>query len=478
MSSNNTIGGTTAGAGNVIASNQGAGVALDDSGTAPTGNLISGNSIVSNGALGIDLDNKSGIPLPNNSGIPNNNGQNYPVITSVGVTLGGTTAEGTLEGAADANYMIQFFSNTAADPTGYGQGQTYLTSRTVTTDVTGNATFSVSLGNSITLGTYISATATDSSNNTSEFSMDTVAMPTTTTGVTSSANPSVYGQSVTFTANVSAVAPGAGTPTGTVTFFDGATDLGTGTAAGPGVWTLATSSLAVGTHAQITAQYSGDGNFLGSDSADFSQAVDQATSLTAVTALVNPSVYGQSVTLTATVTAVAPGAGTPTGTVTFFDGATDLGTGTAAGPGVWTFATSSLAVGTHAQITAQYSGDGNFLGGDSADFSQVVDQAASLTTVTCFIAQPERVRPVGHIDGDGGSGRSWRRYADGNRLFLRRRDRPRDRDVGRSRRLDPRDFITGRGHSRADHGPVQRRRELPGWRLGRPLPGRWIRLAA
>ena len=111
--------------------------------------------------------------------------------------------------------MIQFFSNTAADPTGYGQGQTYLTSRTVTTDVTGNATFSVSLGNSVTLGSYISATATDSNNNTSEFSMDTVAMPTTTTGVTASANPSVYGQSVTFTANVSVVAPGTGTPTGT-----------------------------------------------------------------------------------------------------------------------------------------------------------------------------------------------------------------------------------------------------------------------
>ena len=102
-SSNNTIGGTTAGAANIIATNTGAGVALDND-DPPTGNLISGNSIYGNGALGIDLDHGgtySGIPLPNNSGIANNNGQNYPVVTAVAVTLAGATATGTLNSTPD-----------------------------------------------------------------------------------------------------------------------------------------------------------------------------------------------------------------------------------------------------------------------------------------------------------------------------------------------------------------------------------------
>ncbi len=376
-SSGNTIGGTTAGAGNVIASNSGAGVGLDDLGTAPTGNLISGNSIVSNGALGIDLDNYSGVPLPNNSGNPNNNGQNYPVITSVGVTTGGATAKGTLEAAVDATYTVEFFLNNAADSSGYGQGQTFLTSRTVTTDATGNATFSVFLGNSVTLGKFISATATDSNNNTSEFSLDSVAMPTTMTVVTSSANPTVYGQSVTFTATVTVVSPGSGTTTGTVAFFDGATDLGAGTSAGAGVWTFAISSLAVGTHGDITAQYSGDVNFLASVSADFSQSVDQAASLTTVASTPNPSTYGQLIAFTATVSAVSPGSGTPTGTVTFFDGATNLGIATPDGAGVWTFATSSLTTNASPghSITAVYSGDVDFGTTTSSPLSVVVNAA-------------------------------------------------------------------------------------------------------
>ena len=83
----------------------------------------------------------------------------------------------------------------------------------------------------------------------------------TTTALSSSQNPSVFGQSVTFTATVSSAS---GTPSGTVTFKDGATTLGTGTLAG-GVATLPTSSLAIGGHT-ITAVYGGDTNFTGSTS--------------------------------------------------------------------------------------------------------------------------------------------------------------------------------------------------------------------
>ena len=148
-SSDNTIGGTAAGAANVITSNTGAGVALkqDDP---PTGNMISGNSIYGNGALGIDLDyggTYSGEPLPNDSGIDNNDGQNYPVISSVVVTGLARAATGTFNSTPSTTFTIEFFSNTTADPSGYGQGQTYLTSITVTTDGSGDATFTdVALG--------------------------------------------------------------------------------------------------------------------------------------------------------------------------------------------------------------------------------------------------------------------------------------------------------------------------------------------
>jgi hypothetical protein len=90
----------------------------------------------------------------------------------------------------------------------------------------------------------------------------------TTTSVCSSANPSASGQSVTFTATVTAKSPGAGIPTGTVTFKDGPSTLGTGTLNGSGQATFTISALAVGSHA-ITASYDGDANFEGGTSAKF-----------------------------------------------------------------------------------------------------------------------------------------------------------------------------------------------------------------
>jgi hypothetical protein len=94
----------------------------------------------------------------------------------------------------------------------------------------------------------------------------------TTTGLTSSTNPSVFGQSVTLTATVSAVSPGAGTATGTVSFFDGITLLGTGTLTA-GTATLSIASLAVGLNS-ITAVYNADTNFLTSTSSVVTQTVN------------------------------------------------------------------------------------------------------------------------------------------------------------------------------------------------------------
>jgi hypothetical protein len=95
------------------------------------------------------------------------------------------------------------------------------------------------------------------------------------TAVTSSANPSIPGQPVTFTATVSPSVPGAGPPTGTVVFFDNSTgtDLGNVSLFG-GAATLTTSALALGIH-DITASYRGDGDFLASNST-LTQAVTQS----------------------------------------------------------------------------------------------------------------------------------------------------------------------------------------------------------
>ncbi|WP_030356027.1 Ig-like domain-containing protein, partial [Streptomyces scopuliridis] len=139
----------------------------------------------------------------------------------------------------------------------------------------------------------------------------------------------VFGQPKTLTATVTAVPPGAGTPTGTVSFFDGATLLGTATLSG-GVATFSVSTLGIGSHS-LTAVYNGSPNFTGSTSPVDIQTVTQAATTTMLTSAPDPSVFGQAKTLTATVTPVPPGAGTPTGTVSFFDGATLLGTATLTG---------------------------------------------------------------------------------------------------------------------------------------------------
>src|SRR5439155_8923722 len=145
------------------------------------------------------------------------------------------------------------------------------------------------------------------------------------TAVSSSANPTVWGQSVTFTATVSVTAPGVGTPTGSVTFLDGGTSIGSGTLDTSLQVTLTTANLSVGGHS-ITASYVGDGNFNGSSSSIPSQAVNKASTTTTVASSLNASTYGDLVTFTATVTANSPSTINPssTGSVTVKDGTTTL----------------------------------------------------------------------------------------------------------------------------------------------------------
>jgi hypothetical protein len=173
-SSNNTIGGTAPGAGNVIAFNGGAGVAVVEA--ASTGNSIRGNAIHDNGGLGIDLGNDGVTPNGPPPRTGPNNLQNFPTLQVAGLVAGGTGVVGGLDALPATVYTIDFYANAAADPSGHGQGQTYLGATTVTTDPSGHAAFALLLP-AVAPGSVITATATDPAGNTSEFAADAGLQP-------------------------------------------------------------------------------------------------------------------------------------------------------------------------------------------------------------------------------------------------------------------------------------------------------------
>jgi Bacterial Ig-like domain (group 3)/Beta-propeller repeat len=208
----------------------------------------------------------------------------------------------------------------------------------------------------------------------------------TTTTLTRAPNPSVFGQSVTFTATVTS--QGSGTPTGTVTFTDGLTTLCNAVTLVGGVATCAYSALPVGSSI-VTATYSGDSNFSGS-SASLNQTVNQANTALILVSSLNPSGLDSPVTFTATITPQY--GGQATGTVTFKDGSTALGSGAVSGNAA-RLTTSGLATGTHS-ITAVYSGDSNFTGSTSNTLSQVVTKATTTTTLLSSINPSVQGKPV------------------------------------------------------------------------------------
>ena len=156
-------------------------------------------------------------------------------------------------------------------------------------------------------------------------------MAGTTTTVSTPANPSAFGQNVTFTAVVSCQLSVVSGPSGTVTFLDGSTSLGTALLNSNEVATFATSSLAMGSHT-ITASYSGDTNFSpSSGTLSGGQTVTKAGTTTTVVSSANPSVFGQRVTFTAVVSCQLSVVSGPSGIVTFEDGGSPIGTATLIG---------------------------------------------------------------------------------------------------------------------------------------------------
>ena len=167
--SNNTIGGASAEARNIIAHNGRSGVLVSPSSS--SGDAILGNSIFSNAGLGIDLD-PNGV-TPNDTG-DNDTGpnrlQNFPMLTAATGSTINIAIEGILNSRPNKGFRLEFFSNGTCDPSGHGEGNRFLGFIKVTIDAGGNTSFRVTFSTPTPVDGFITATATDPDNNTSEFS--------------------------------------------------------------------------------------------------------------------------------------------------------------------------------------------------------------------------------------------------------------------------------------------------------------------
>ncbi|MBT4497741.1 MAG: hypothetical protein HOC74_08470 [Gemmatimonadetes bacterium] len=220
--SNITIGGTASGAGNLVSGNNGSGISIDETGNRVEGNIIgadvsgtaalgntgsgvwtgsgirvgglaseAGNLIAYNSQFGVRVggtgnaiwsneihsNSNLGIALgvagvtPNDVGdgdTGNNDLQNYPVLSAAFTS--NSTISGSLNSTANTTFRLEFFAGSACDASGFGEGESFLSSTDVTTNGSGNISFTVPLPSGVVLGDFITATATNPSNNTSEFS--------------------------------------------------------------------------------------------------------------------------------------------------------------------------------------------------------------------------------------------------------------------------------------------------------------------
>jgi hypothetical protein len=229
-----TIGGTATGAGNVIAFNHGPGVATSP-GT--TGTTIRANSIFLNLGPGIDV-NDDGVSYNAPDG-PNNT----PVVTSAGSIIAGT-----LNASPRSDYYtIDFYANPSGDASAQSpQGRIYLGSTTVTTNTQGNVSFRFSSA-PIAVGSFVTATSTDASGTTSEFSTPVVAYSVTATGLSLNATAGVpfQGQVASFTSPDLAAA---------AVDFTAVIDYGDGTPSAAGTVVAAPGGfVVVGLHTFTTA---------------------------------------------------------------------------------------------------------------------------------------------------------------------------------------------------------------------------------
>lgn len=169
-----TLGGTAAGAGNVIRHNFGDGVQVGPNASVRQ-NAILGNTIADNGAasatdIGIDLVN-DGVTAndPGDADAGENDLQNFPVLTGASTDGAQTSVTGTIDTTPGRQIRVEVFSNASCDPSGQGQGETFLGATEVTAG-TGASPFTATVA-ATDASRVITTTATDlTTNETSEFS--------------------------------------------------------------------------------------------------------------------------------------------------------------------------------------------------------------------------------------------------------------------------------------------------------------------
>ncbi|WP_433974331.1 beta strand repeat-containing protein [Tunturiibacter lichenicola] len=314
--------------------------------TFTNGSTLLGNSTINNGVASLTI---STLPLGSDlitatySGDGNNN-VSTATLTQVIAKLSPAVTVST----SGPSIFGQSVSISASVPNG-PTGTIVITSGGVTL---GSGTITSSSG-AVTITTKILPAGTDTitatysgdatNNSATGSTTQTVNKVSPTVTLSSSVNPSVANQSVTFTAALPA------NVTGTVTFTAGSTILGS-PALSNGVATVTTTALPTGS-VTVTATYNGDSNN-STSSATLIQVISKATPVVTVTAS-GPSIFGSSVTIIASVPI-----GT-TGSIAFTSGGVTLGSGTInTATGTVSISTSILPVGSDL-ITASYSGDAN-----------------------------------------------------------------------------------------------------------------------
>jgi parallel beta-helix repeat protein len=153
--------------GNVIQFNSGPGISVV--GSTSVGNALRGNSIVSNGGLGIDLGDDGVTADASGARSGPNRLQNYPLLLSASIpAVGSLRVTGVFPETQNGTYILDFYASTSPDPTGFGEGQRFLGSVDITTR-SGKTPFDTTLFVSIRPGQWVTATATDEQGDTSEF---------------------------------------------------------------------------------------------------------------------------------------------------------------------------------------------------------------------------------------------------------------------------------------------------------------------
>ncbi|MCX8091522.1 MAG: immunoglobulin domain-containing protein [Verrucomicrobiae bacterium] len=178
---NNLVGGESPGAGNVIAHVGSPGPGYDGVRVRDgnVGNLIRGNSFFGNAlsstALAIDLGVNGVTANDNCDGDTGANQlQNFPVVTNAQSAGGVTRIQGTLNSTPGGSFLVQFYASPTPAHSGYGEGQVFLGATNVATDASCNGAFTALLPVAVSPGWFVSATATDAANNTSEFGPNVV----------------------------------------------------------------------------------------------------------------------------------------------------------------------------------------------------------------------------------------------------------------------------------------------------------------